>query len=395
MDDKEKIKPKKKNKKQEYKLDAMPASELKMKYFKNKRRQKRIKTKIFQAHFFLKVLAIFLLLWLCSRLMISKSWFLPQTAFSDYPNSNLRIIGNNITPEDKILAALKAHPIPELPIYLINTSPYEKEIEKLSPVKKAFVRRYWLPARFEVTVEEEIPVLTISPAPNAPEIAAITKNGKIISKEYLPVSNENYKTYKILTYDNYKEWTKDEILHIKVLAQRIEDFSGEKLIYLDIRNKKDVFAQIEGLKIRIGELNSTLKERIERLTSVMPQIANLKRQTEYLDLRWDNTTYLKKRSKNSILNDTYYTQQQTQSPAQNTTENTKNAQQNKSSDNKKAENNITKSAPKHTTVINTQASPAAKQPSMPKAKPLPKQTKPTKKSEPQALPDIKIEIVEP
>ena len=126
MDDKEKKKPKKRNKKQGYKLDGMPASELKMKYFKNKRRQKRIKTKIFQAHFFLKVLAILLLLWLSSRLMISKFWFLPQTTFSNYPNPNLRIIGNYITPDNQILNALKAHPIPELPIYLINTSSYEK-----------------------------------------------------------------------------------------------------------------------------------------------------------------------------------------------------------------------------------------------------------------------------
>lgn len=81
------------------------------------------------------------------------------------------------------------------------------------------------------------------------------------------------------------------------MAERIEDFSQEKLLYLDIRNKNDVFAQLETIKIRIGELNSTLKDRIERLTSIMPQIENLKHQTDYVDIRWDNTTYLKKKTK--------------------------------------------------------------------------------------------------
>jgi Zn-dependent protease with chaperone function len=40
-----------------------------------------------------------------------------------------------------------------------------------------------------------------------------------------------------------------------------------------------------------------IKDRIERLTSIMPQIENLKHQTDYVDIRWDNTTYLKKKTK--------------------------------------------------------------------------------------------------
>lgn len=381
------------DKKQEYDLEGIPSSDMKMKYFKQKRRQKRIKTKIFQMHSLLKVIAIVAMLWLCSRLMICKYWYLPQNTFNSYPNKHVRIIGNKITPNEKIIAALKTHPIPRVPIYLLNTTPYEKEIEKLSPVKKAFVRRYWLPTRFEVTIEEEIPVITISPAPNAPEIAAITKKGRVISKEYLPIDSKKYKTYKILTYDDFKEWTSEEIYHLTILAQRIEDYSGEKLVYLDIRNKNDVFAQVETIKIRIGELNSTLKERIERLSSIMPQIADLKRQTEYLDLRWDNTTYLKKKSKNSIIPEpkppaSFVIDEQT------TTASSK--KEDKESDKKSVEqkNDVSKTPVTSPHAQKTENS-AVKQTAVSKPKPPTQKATGKKQSEPQALPDINIQIVEP
>jgi len=292
---------KKSKRKSKLNLEGIPSSDLKMKYYKKKREQKRIKTTIFKAHTLLKIFLVFFLLWCSSRLMICKLWYLPQNLFDKYPSKNLLIRGNRITPNDKIIAALKQTPIENKPIYMINTMPYEKEIEKLSPVKKAFVRRYWLPARFEITIEEKVPVLTISPNPNAPEIAAITADGSVISKEYLPINEKKYKTYKILTYDDYSQWTPHEIQSLETLTERIEDFSEEKLIYLDIRNKHDVYAQLGSIKIRIGELNSTLKARIERLNSIMPQIENLKRQTDYVDIRWDNTTYLKKKSKTPVL----------------------------------------------------------------------------------------------
>ncbi|MCQ2957744.1 MAG: FtsQ-type POTRA domain-containing protein [Candidatus Gastranaerophilales bacterium] len=294
---KKNIKKKKTFKKSKIELSDIPSSSMKREYYKKRREQKRVKNAIFKTHFMVKCLLIIFLLFCSSRIAICHFWYLPQNAFQKYPSKYLKIIGNRITPEDKILKTIKTIPIEKKPIYLINTSSYEKEIEKLSPVKRAFVRRYWLPARFEVTIEEEIPVLTVSPTPNAPEIAALTRDGRVISKNYLPLPEKANKTYKILTYDDYTKWSKDEIIFLKTLSQRIEDFSGEKLLYLDIRNKRDVYAQLESIKVRIGEFNTTLKDRIERLNSIMPQIENLKRQTDYVDIRWDNTTYLKKKSK--------------------------------------------------------------------------------------------------
>ncbi len=285
--------------KKEMNLEHMPSSKRKMRYFKHKRTQNRIRKTISTTHTFIKFVSVILLLWLCSRLMICSYWYLPQNIFDVYPSNHLRIIGNKITPNDKILKSLKRIPVEEKPLYLINTSIYEDEIEKLCPIKKAFVRRYWLPARFEVTIEEEIPLFTIAPSPTAPEIAALTTSGKVITKDYLPLNPSKSKTYKLLTYADYTTWTKQELASLNVLAQRIEDYSQGRLLYLDLRKEKDVYAQLEDTKIRIGELNSTLKERIERLPSIMQQIENLKNQTDYVDIRWDEVTYLKKKSKKS------------------------------------------------------------------------------------------------
>ena len=358
-------------------LDDIPSSNRKMKYFKQIRAQKRLKNTISRTHMLIKILSILFILWLSSRIMISKYWFLPQNTFETYPNKNLVIIGNKMTPNDKILNSLKTVSDTKKPIYLINTVAYEKELEKLSPVKKAFVRRYWLPARFEVTIEEQIPVLTIAPNPTAPEIAAITADGRVITKDYLPINSAKYRTYKILTYDDYATWTSHEIVSLNILAERIENFSKEKLLYLDIRNKNDVYAQLETIKIRIGELNSTLKQRIERLTSIMPQIENLKRSTDYVDLRWDNTTYLKKKSKNDAS---------ATSIAPAVTHEKKNAEPPKA----QIQNDVNKKI----LPLNT----APKQIQKPMEKPKIKEAVPTKveiKNEPEPLPRIDIEVVEP
>ncbi len=379
----------------EFELDGVQPSSRKMQYYKKLRQQERMVNKVFLLHSFVKFIAIIAMLWLCSRLMICKYWYVPQNTFDTYPNKHIKIIGNKITPNNKIITALKTRPIQHIPIYMINTSDYENEIEKLSPVKKAFVRRYWFPARFEVTIEEEIPVITISPSPHAPEIAALTRQGKVISKEYLPIDVKKYKTYRILTYDEFKNWTNDEIFHIMILAQRIEDYSGEKLLYLDIRNKKDVFAQLETIKIRIGELNSTLKERIERLSSVMPQIVDLKRQTDYVDLRWDNTTYLKKRAKNAP-----YTEPQllNQPNVQNNDANEQKVKDNKEekTNAKPVENKVTQKPEAKTEPQKTQeqSKPQIKNENKPKT-PQAAKSAPKKPSEPQALPKIDIQIVEP
>ena len=278
--------------KQNKKRSVIPSSNIELKYNRKKRyeklrRIKRFNRRIMLFKLLIKLCLICLILYGLSKLAVCSIWYFPQDIFSGN-NPNLIINGAVITPKNIIIKELQAEGVEDKPFYLVSPKKYEKRLEKLSPVNKVFIRRFLFPTRFEVNIDEKIPQMVISTSPTAPEEAAISTDGAIISKEFLPINTEKYRTYKILTNDNYKKWSKEEILYLLTLAERLEDYSSEKLLYLDIRNKNDVYAELETIRIRIGKFDYTLKERIKKLTSIMPQIENLKSKTEYIDLRWDN-----------------------------------------------------------------------------------------------------------
>lgn len=279
-------------KKNDKKRSIVPSSNINLKLNRKKRYEKkralrRINRRVMLCKAFVKISLICLILYGLSRLAVCSIWYFPQDIFSGQ-NPNLIINGANITPKEVIIKELQAEGVAERPFYLVSPKKYEKRLEKLSPVNKVFIRRFLFPTRFEVNIDEKIPQVTIATSPTSPEIAAISTDGSIISKEFLPINTKKYHTYKILTTDNYTKWSKDEILYLLTLAERLEDYSSERLLYLDIRDKNDVYAELETTKIRIGKFDYTLKDRIKKLTSIMPQIENLKSKTQYIDLRWDN-----------------------------------------------------------------------------------------------------------
>ncbi|MDD3593494.1 MAG: FtsQ-type POTRA domain-containing protein, partial [Candidatus Gastranaerophilales bacterium] len=172
------------------------AKDKRLLHYKKRRelnRQKFIlnKTKVFSK--FLLIGGLFYLLYL---LITSSLWILPADIFSN-GGKYLVVKGANITKPERIIQELKAMDIPQKPLYLINVKPYEEKIQKLPSIRKAFIRRYWLPARLEVLVEERTPMLTIAPSPKSPRSAAITSDRAIIPKEYLTIDKTKFPTYKI------------------------------------------------------------------------------------------------------------------------------------------------------------------------------------------------------
>ncbi len=278
--------------KDDKKRSIVPSSNINLKVNRKKRYEKkralrRINRRFLILKAFIKISLICLILYGLSKLAVCHIWYFPQDIFSGN-NRNLIINGANITPKALIIKELQAEGVVQRPFYLVSPKKYEKRLEKLSPVNKVFIRRFLFPTRFEVNIDEKIPQITIATSPTLPEIAAISTDGSIISKEFLPINSAKYPTYKILTNDNYTKWSKEDILYLLTLSERLQDYSSEKLLYLDIRDKNDVYAQLETIRIRIGKFDYTLKERIKKLTSIMPQIENLKSKTQYIDLRWDN-----------------------------------------------------------------------------------------------------------
>lgn len=225
-------------------------------------------------------------------------WYVHKDAFKSTHNEYLSIYGNEITPDYKILNALKNVDIPNHPIYLIDTKPMVNEIMKIEPIKRVYIRRFWWPARFDIMVEERRPILEISPSEKVAPIAFFTEGGKLISREYLPLKNKDkYNTTLILTYgtkgDDYQHWSEAKIKQLDKLSKYLSSYSGEHVKYIDLRNPHDVYVQLTTVKLRLGELDDTVFKRIQSVSSILPQIKNFKKKIKYVDLRWEETNYLK------------------------------------------------------------------------------------------------------
>ena len=223
-------------------------------------------------------------------------WYLPKNAFSTSDSGALEILNNNIVSTQKILAALKTEKVPDVPIYMAKTKNLKDKLMQFPPIEDVYIRRYAFPARLQIIVREREPFITVSPDAKVAPVAFFTKDGKLIGREYLPFKKD-YKTLKVLSYgnkgDDYAKWDMKKLQKIDNIARLIETYSGENVEYIDLRNPEDVYVKIKSVNIRLGRLDENVYERIKRIPSIIPQVQLMDSKIKYLDLRWEDTNYLK------------------------------------------------------------------------------------------------------
>ena len=223
-------------------------------------------------------------------------WYLDKNIFTHPDSATLEIQNNNLVSTSKILTALKTEKVPDVPIYMAKTKNVEDKLMQFAPIEEVYIRRYAFPARLQIIVRERDPFVSISPDVNVAPIAFFTRDGKLIGREYLPLKKE-YKTLKVLSYgnkgDDYSKWDVKKLLKIDNLAKYIETYSKEPVEYVDLRNPEDVYVKIKSVNIRLGRLDENAYERIKRIPSIIPQIQLMDSKIKYLDLRWEDTNYLK------------------------------------------------------------------------------------------------------
>lgn len=244
----------------------------------------------------IRLIITLILIFLGYMLLKLPQWYLNKAAFNSLNNPYLEILNNKIVPSYKVLAALRKTEIPNTAIYRFDTNEIKQNIMKLEPVDNVYVRRFWFPARLQIIVDERIPVITISPAVNVPPIAFFARGGKLIGRDYMPLP-KSFKTILVLSYgtrgDDYRNWNNDKIKLIENIAKAVEANSNEKVEYIDLRNVKDVYVKVKTANIRLGTLDDTVFERINRIPSILPQVKTLDKKIKYIDLRWKNTNYIK------------------------------------------------------------------------------------------------------
>ena len=221
-------------------------------------------------------------------------WRLRADAFDNLNSPALEIINNHIVPEQKILSALRRNQVPTQPIFLVKTDDLKKSITQLEPIQNVYIRRFWFPARLQIIVMERTPVITISPNPESAPIAFFSTDGKLISREYMPL-DDNYKTVLVITYgsgDDYRNWDVTKVKNFKKIADLVEMETGETVEYIDYRNPKDVYIKIQTTSIRIGNINPSIFDKVGRLPSLLPQVKMINKKVKYIDLRWESN-YIK------------------------------------------------------------------------------------------------------
>ena len=221
-------------------------------------------------------------------------WRLHTNAFDSLNGKALEIVNNRIVPSQKILSALRRNQVCTKPIFLVKTDNLKKSIMQLEPARDVYIRRFWFPARLQIIIIERTPLITISPDINVEPIAFFSADGKLIGRDYMPLSPD-FKTVKVITYgsgDDYRSWDRTKVNNFKKLASIVEMESGEEVEYIDYRNPKDVYVKIPTVNIRLGSFNAGTYEKISRIPSLLPQVKMLNKKVKYIDLRWD-TNYIK------------------------------------------------------------------------------------------------------
>lgn len=268
-----------------------------LEYFKKRRKLSHIKIFISRMRVFLRLFSIMLLglcfLWLTRH----SGWYLPKNTFETYPNSSLHFEGNVITPNTCLLQSVRKVKIPNKPLYRIDTVQFEKEIKKISSIKHVYVKRFAFPASLKIVIEEKTPVISIAPNEAVPALAVFADDGTLIGREFLSAC---YKlpTYKVLTYEDYFQWNKKQVEYLQFLAKTAEMYSDEKVEYIDLRNPDDVRIKLQTVAIRLGQLNRNVFKRLKKISAILPQTMNLNSEIDYVDLRWEDSAYIKLKNKN-------------------------------------------------------------------------------------------------
>lgn len=262
---------------------------------KLKRRIALAKKRIRRFRMLIRVALIFGLLYVSYRAMNFHFWYLNPNDLMDMNPNVIKIEGNEIAPERKISDILRTQEPPDEQIYKYSTKSIEQSLLTIETIKKAYVRRFWFPARLIVYVEERTPVFSIAPNPESMPISAITSDGHYIGSEYMPIPSK-FKTTKILSYgvggDDYEKWNQARVDDILKFIKLIEAYSKEKIEYLDLRNQNDIYVKLQTVLLRLGAIDDTIEDRIKSVPTILPQINTLHQKVKYVDLRWD-TNYIK------------------------------------------------------------------------------------------------------
>ncbi len=222
----------------------------------------------------------------------------------------LIIEGNTVASNDQISTVFRSELV-NTPIFFLNPSELENKVKKLSIIKHAFVRRYLLPhPLIKVAVLEEFPwatIYSIEPSPNNsncshPPISrpaanvsnssdttsvkaqfVLSESGRLIAIEDFP--NVYQPSLKIYTANRAQLHLSES--EIEKWANWLSYISKQMqcpVLALDMREPHNIKVETSRLMLVLGNPDSGLTRRLERLASVLEVLANQNKEPTYVNL---------------------------------------------------------------------------------------------------------------
>jgi len=244
----------------------------------------------------LSFVLILLIAFFCYWVLKLPQWYITTSKLESADKSVFLIQGNNLTPAYKIYDVIRQTQLPYKQMFRLKTKDLEKNLSQLQSVKKAYIRRYWFPARMVINLEERSVAFLLVPNLVAEPVSALTTDGVLIDHDYFPLKSST-PAKKLLTYgvrNGVDEvWDKEKVNTLLKLVKAIETYSNQPVQYIDIRNQKDVYIMLKEYLIRFGEINDTSLSRAKWIASILPEARKINQKIKYIDLRWEDSYYLR------------------------------------------------------------------------------------------------------
>ena len=267
----------------------------KLKVNKTKRKIAANRAHLKRLRVFLALLMIIFISWLGIKIIKLPQWYIDTNKLLNADPSVLKIQGNLITPDYKIINMIRKTELPYTQIFRLDTSELEKNIAQLQPVKQVYIRRYWFPARLVITIDERTPAFLLAPNLESEPNSILSQDGVLIDHDYLPF-NSSIKAKKLLTYgvkNGVDEvWDKRRVDEILKLIKAIEAYSNWQVQYIDFRKQNDIYIMLDKYLVRFGEIDGTAQKRVKKIASIIPKLSEYKN-IKYIDLRWEESSYLR------------------------------------------------------------------------------------------------------
>jgi POTRA domain, FtsQ-type len=202
---------------------------------------------------------------------------------------DITIHGNHVATDSQIRDALRS--AVRTPLYRVDPKKLEDAVCALPIVKYAFVRRAVFPhPHLSVEVLEEFPWATYCSSPENPPEKVISQSGRMIPiKDFPSVVQPSLRfcggSDFHLTAADIVRWDQWVRLISKQLDKPVE--------LVDMRKPNQICVGCPGVDLQIGQADSSLTHRLNRLASVVPVTATLQDKLEYIDLSLDSNIPLK------------------------------------------------------------------------------------------------------